>query len=665
MAHVLNARCNDIFSIGPTEDRVVVTMITDPEHPEFDERALLPVDEELAWSIRRRGQLQPARGYVEGKNANGQQVVVLTLGRQRWKAVQHVWEQMRAEGLDPAMFPSFRLLVTNAKTTAERREERIIENLHRREVEGIALARDVRAHLDIVGYDDVAIEEARRLFNFKSAAALRNCLALLSTTPAVQELLEDGTITPTGGLHLSRQPEEVQDRVVGLLSASGDDGDDGDGDDEGGDDDRGTEGSIPPEPKPARTKSVTEVKQAINDATGRQTFAMVSLKQVEKQLERKEAELEKALTKLEQCPTSMYDSSYPKTVNQAAKVAEIQGEIKALRWARGENAASGSDAPLQGNDKMSAAWEALRDAITSAPWPKVLSEKDFEWPMVPAWSKDAGVQGAIGAGIAARRECYERIAESHLLVIAGEKVARREVDSQGKTYNILIDADSKWFTRLMDPFGKPSQLVRDWGTHGFLEPQGKAVSAPTYRLGCIALCKGQTAIQIKRGDSLDKWLEGTPLAFVVPSVSEIVRRIIGTLFPEKHIHHEIRFHTPYLEEGDGPDLNETLDARKEILSLIEKDLEIEFEEGGATWTTVGELVAKIDQAGVVHLGPNETTRTDDGEDRACPECGSTNLSGFVAGDKRGNATSTGFVCDDCDASFDPAEDDQAGLDGDE
>ena len=81
MAHVLKARCNDIFAIGPTEDRVLVTMITDPEHPEFDERALLPVDEELAWSIRRRGQLQPARGYVAGTNADGQQVVVLTLGR--------------------------------------------------------------------------------------------------------------------------------------------------------------------------------------------------------------------------------------------------------------------------------------------------------------------------------------------------------------------------------------------------------------------------------------------------------------------------------------------------------------------------------------------------------------------------------------------------------
>lgn len=556
------------FRVKYNDPAIVVRVIDNPEHPEYDARAALPVNMDRVWSLRMHGQLNAATGYkLKDQDGEGRWVVVLTSGRQRWKAMQKIWEEDLAAGVDPKDLPTFKITLHPEGYAKDRVEISIVENEHRVQDEPIERARKIRRYLDQVGDDELTRERVLKLFGVPSRAMLENVLKLLDLTPKAQAAVTAGEITPTLGTDISRLPAEQQDQVVEQIKEA-----------------------------PTRP-TVKEGKEMIRELTGAAPkFEMVTLKQVEKQIERKEAELEKAKTRLEQCPTSMYDNNYQKTVNQAAKVAEIQGEIKALRWARGENAASGSDAPLQGNDKMSAAWEALREAITSAPWPKVLREKDFEWPEVPRWNgEDPSVQQAYHAAMDTRTEYRERMDESRLLVIAGEKVARRDVNSQGETYNLLIDADSKWFTRLMDPFGKPSQLVREWGAHGFLEPQGKAATTPTYRMGCSALCKGRTAIQIKRGNSLTKWLEGTPLAFVAPSVGEVVRKIIGTLFPEKHIHHEIRFHAPYLEEGDGPDLNETLEARKEILSLIEEELDFNIDNPDLSWKTVGELVAWVEK----------------------------------------------------------------------
>lgn len=591
-----NATRSDIHNIRHDNDAIEIRMIEDPAHPDYDPRVELPVDPELMASLRMVGQLEPASGYQE-ELADGSKVVYLLFGRQRWKAIQQIWREMRENGEDMAFAPSFRLCLQRNESSALKRQKRIIENRHRQGLEGLALAREVSAHLDIVGESAQSLEDARVIFNFKSIAALRNCLALLQTTPKVQEKIIDGTISPTAALQLSRQSAAIQDAVVDEI-------------DEQEDADLAEpaplpqidafrEDEPPPAPsKPSKPVPVSDIKGMIKDKKGEQSFEMVNLKQVEKQIERKEAELEKAMTKLEMCPTSPYDQGYQKTVNQAGKVAEIQGEIKALRWCRGETVASGSDATPAGNDKVSAAWDALREALTSAAWPKILCREDFEWPEFPRWvAGDSENDEKREASRKTACDFNEQIEASHFLVISGEKVARRAVTSSGYTYDIQIDSDSKWFTRLMDPFGKPSQLVRDWGAHGYLEPQGKAAITPTFKMNCSALCKGRTAIAIRKGAFLDKWLEGTTLERDGESLlSKQIRKFIEQILPGKHIHVDREFFTPFLSDGTGPDLEETLEDRRKIRDFIWSELGIGATDEECTWSTVGELIAAVERA---------------------------------------------------------------------
>lgn len=593
-----NATRSDIHNIRHDNDAIEIRMIEDPAHPDYDPRVELPVDPELMASLRMVGQLEPASGYQE-ELADGAKVVYLLFGRQRWKAIQQIWQEMRENGEDMAFAPSFRLCLQRNESSALKRQKRIIENRHRQGLEGLALAREVSAHLNIVGESAQSLEDARVIFNFKSIAALRNCLSLLQTTPKVHEKIIDGTISPTAALQLSRQSAAIQDAVVDEI-------------DEQEDADLAEpaplpqidafrEDEPPPAPsKPSKPVPVSDIKGMIKDKKGEQSFEMVNLKQVEKQIERKEAELEKAMTKLEMCPTSPYDQGYQKTVNQAGKVAEIQGEIKALRWCRGETVASGSDAASAGNDKVSAAWDALREALTSAAWPKILVGDDFEWPDFPKWIDGDAINNAkVHAAREVRVEINEKIEASHFLVIAGEKVARRDVTSSGYTYNIQIDSDSKWFTRLMDPFGKSAQLVRDWGAHGYLEPQGKSAITPTYRMNCGNLCKGRTAIQIRKGAFLDKWIEGTTLEYGSneSKVSATIRSIISKVIPTRHINFKCEFFESFLYEGTGPDLEETLEDRQQILSAIAEELGIGWPDEACTWNTVGDLIASAERFG--------------------------------------------------------------------
>lgn len=509
---------SEVQNIRHDNTSVIIRMATDPAHPDYDPRVDLPVDLELMESIKMVGQLEPASGYLEN-NVDGPPTIHLVFGRQRWKAVQAIWNKMREAGENMDLAPAFKVALQRPEDTTRRRQKRIIENRHRQGLEGLALAREVADHLAIVGEDEHSMETTRILFNFKSRAALENCLALLDTTEKVQAKIVDGTLSPTAALQLSRQPAQVQDAVVNRIESETEEDRDFGFEVETCEDSLQTDVFDPapaapaPEPpaKSAKSVSVSGIKEMIREETGKQSFALVTLKQIEKQIERKENDLEKALTKLETCPTSVYDQGYQKTINQAGKVAEIQGEIKALRWCRGESIATGSDVAPAGNDKMSAAWDALREALTSAAWPKVIERDDLVWKEVPRWDPDdAEIQKQYDEADAHNAENRAAIDASHLLVIAGEKVAYRRV-YVGRTFELRVDTGSKWFTRLMDPFGKPSQLVRDWGAHGYLESHGKAATVPAYKTLCSHLCEGRTAIQIKGGEFLSKWLDGTPL----------------------------------------------------------------------------------------------------------------------------------------------------------
>lgn len=622
----IKAPRSDLFNVRPDSDTVVIRMITDPNRPEFDERALDPIDENLIADIMARGQHTPATGYKSGKDEEGRDIVTLMFGRQRWKAVSEIWNRFRAEGLDLSLAPSFRIYIQVPKNDAVKRELRISENRHRKPLEGLALAREVQEYLNIVGDSDESREHARVLFNFVSLDAMKHNLALLDTTPAVQEQLAAGTLSPTGALQLSRQPAEVQNAVAEKIAAGAgaEDQDDDQGDDDPDSDHRDLddlekderEASMSSEkqtkPKPV---SVSEVKEMIRDTTGQASYAMVSLKQVEKEIDKKEKQREAALKRLEECPHNEFGGASQKTVEAACRLEGINGYLAALRWARGETSISPSEGAT--NDKASAAWEALREAIVSAAWPVILRPSDFP-ALKHAWDKDVTPEERSKI-FEEQKERSDKMASSHLLVVAGETVAWRDMHSN-KTFSIKIDVSSKWFIRLMDPFGDPSKLVRDFGAHGWLRDGSKVAGVQVWKTSFAPLSKSKTTICIS-DDQVAKWVPGTSLE-IIESTEKTVRRIVADNSPQhsaSDIMRELRFGSPWFDEDvEGPDLKETNWNRDSIRDELEEELGIQIPDEDCTWPTVGELidyvearVKQVAEAGAAATAPTESDETEE------------------------------------------------------
>lgn len=453
---------SEYFNVRHDDTSVVVRMIENPLDPEYDPRIELPISEEFVADLRRRGQLQPALGY-KSVAADGTVNVILTVGRQRWKAIREIWRRMTEEGADMKLAPSFKVIVSKASSPATRREERFAENCHRVEFGGIDKAREVARQLEIVGDNERGREDVRVLFNFKSLAAMDNCLALLDTTPRVQELVNAGAISPTAALQLARQEPAVQDAVAERIEeeSEGED-DETDSDEESGQldafasDDDGSQAEAPERPASAsRPASVSQVKEMIRDARGEQTYNIVTLKQIEKELERKEKEREKVLDRFQQDP-----GVGEKREAMLSRISRLDGFIEGLRWARGESTATDkSGTSSAGNDKVSAAWDALGQAIIEAPWPKLRRTREDEVP-------DDSLL---------------------LLRIAGELVAIRNFYNDGDLYSLRINTGSKFFQRVLDPYGRPSQLIRDFDAHGWLEHEGPHIKLLHRGLGRVMI----------------------------------------------------------------------------------------------------------------------------------------------------------------------------------
>ncbi len=71
-------RAGTIFVLPPDDDRLI--LVNDKNSPLYDERLDLPFSEELALSIAREGQIQPAKVRKNGPNLE------ILDGRQRFRA---------------------------------------------------------------------------------------------------------------------------------------------------------------------------------------------------------------------------------------------------------------------------------------------------------------------------------------------------------------------------------------------------------------------------------------------------------------------------------------------------------------------------------------------------------------------------------------------------
>ena len=203
----INADRGAVFLIRPSNPKVVVTCITDATHPLYDRRVLLPAPAALVASIKRRGQEVPAEGYrVAGLDVQGRQVVELTKGRLRWRAMQQVWEEQRAEGRPEQELLPFKVIVKQYKGDWDKFEASITDNAHRVADSPMDVARKLSTYLQMARATGVtaAQERAKMIFNIESEAALDQLLALLMLSPQLQEQVERGELAPAQAIETAK-----------------------------------------------------------------------------------------------------------------------------------------------------------------------------------------------------------------------------------------------------------------------------------------------------------------------------------------------------------------------------------------------------------------------------------------------------------------------------
>lgn len=211
-------RLSSAFAIRWDNRSVRIELITDPNHPEYDNRVEYPLSEEFLQTLVDDGQKFPAIGYkVKELSTDEVAVVRLKDGRQRWRGIREIWRRMHAAGENMDGAPVFKLSLEEEGSEAARFRTRVVTNRHRFESDPLDLAKDLRKFLDLYGDDPSGIEKARVVFNFPSEVALRNCLKLLSADSSTQQALQEGAISASAAVNLAQQPIEVQRQVVGEI----------------------------------------------------------------------------------------------------------------------------------------------------------------------------------------------------------------------------------------------------------------------------------------------------------------------------------------------------------------------------------------------------------------------------------------------------------------
>lgn len=212
----LNAKRGDFFLIKPNDPNVEVFVEENPNAPSFDKRGLRPVNMVTVESMERLGQLQAAEGEKVESTPEGKQRVRITLGRGRWKAMNIVWERLRAKGVPEDAMPPFKLTVRKNVNDAERIARAITENEHRDADSPIDRAEKALALLNLCEDRDFV----RVTFRLANDKALTDLLALLETDESVQKAVTDGTIAPGAARALAKLPTKEQKEAVEKIKAT-------------------------------------------------------------------------------------------------------------------------------------------------------------------------------------------------------------------------------------------------------------------------------------------------------------------------------------------------------------------------------------------------------------------------------------------------------------
>lgn len=203
----IDAPRGTIFQVNP-EDVVIIGLDTPDgeEHPLYDRRIFLPVNEGLGYDLAEMGNLEPIT-----VRKNGDRLEV-TIGRQRVRAARWINEKLRTQGAETVRLHA----LVKGGTDDRLMGQRISENAHRTNDTPMNNARNLARYLDI----GRTMAEAARRFGVADET-LRLWRILLDLHPDIQAAVDAGTISANAAAQLHGMRREDQPKFLAELVAGG------------------------------------------------------------------------------------------------------------------------------------------------------------------------------------------------------------------------------------------------------------------------------------------------------------------------------------------------------------------------------------------------------------------------------------------------------------
>lgn len=221
-------------------------LVTDPAHPLYDERIHLPLDEAMVLNIMEYGVLQPIMVWKDPETG----LTCVVAGRQRVRHTLEANKRLMAEGKELLQVPG----AVKRGSAIRMAGFRDSENEIRQADTPLGRARKMSGHLDR-GHDE---SDLALMFGC-TVKTVRETLALLECTQAVQQALESGSITATTARQLGDLPPDEQREKVQQLQQAGEG--------EKGHAKARKQRQVMGSDKP-RLKTRKEITAALNDAAG-------------------------------------------------------------------------------------------------------------------------------------------------------------------------------------------------------------------------------------------------------------------------------------------------------------------------------------------------------------------------------------------------------------